>query len=131
MARRRKHNYGSDADANDIANDPFHQSNIQTYLRSLSAPAKPSPLSDLRVYHPLANLRPAAATDRSARQVRERSTFNPRRSLFGRFEFITPKAVVVCMRRKVRKEVWHALKLKRRGRGSYRPRLTQWSKIKC
>lgn len=47
-----------------------------------------------------------------------------------RVGFQFPERVIVCIRRKVRRGVLHALKLTRKGRGSNR-RYTRWSLLGC
>ena len=47
-------------------------------------------------------------------------------------QFANPKHVAICVRRKVRREVLHALKLKpKRGRGGGKKKYNLWSKVKC
>lgn len=48
----------------------------------------------------------------------------------GHFSFRAPRAVVVCVRRKQRREVLFAMK--RTGRGAKAPRrLNEWSSVRC
>lgn len=112
-----------------------------------------SPLSeveDLRYYHPQKLDRPAGATVRSAtrlvdvldhRQQKKKSRARLARVLAGaervrpmvmvtsRPGFAVPERVALCVRRKRRKEVLHALR--KVGRGHKRAKWNEWSKVRC
>lgn len=108
--------------------DPIIQNSIQQereYVKSLE---------DRRTFHPAGKLnRPAAATPRSASRL---TAYSSRAITVGdvpdRIAFSLPQKVAICVRRKIRREVVHALQLHRRhGSGSGRRRRTPYSGIKC
>ena len=88
-------------------------------------------LEDRRAFHPLSDLRPVRALVRTARRlVPARKPTASRMSLPEKIGFAVPKKVVVCVRRKQRREVIHALRL--RGKGASSPkRRNIWSDVKC
>lgn len=107
-----------------------------------------TPIEDRRTWHPEGSWRPA----RSFNQSRHRlvvGTVGPQRNVNGsasrrlstRFSFQSPPAavafgrpdsVLVCVRRKMRREVMHALQKTGRGRGRQkRPRRNWTSGISC
>jgi len=129
-------------DTNAVASDP---------LLGLTAPLRPSPVipsyqlayelqsltevEDRRTWHPAEDLRPLLApTGRRAQQVLRDPMSRLRR--FGAqtkaipvFSHPNPlRTAIVCARRKARKEVFHALGLKRRGSGGGRKKR---SNVKC
>lgn len=89
-------------------------------------------LADTRFYHPQAAARPLAYIKKlpriiaapvlSARQRRSPNYVSPT------IGFASPRNVVLCVKRKTRKEVMIAKKLKN-GKGSQRR--TEWSDVKC
>lgn len=81
------------------------------------------PIGDRRKYHPQNRMRPAHAFNRNAiRLVDEWRT--------ARVAFNVPRLVGICVRRKVRREVLHALN--RTGKGSGGPRRRNfYSSVKC
>lgn len=99
---------------------------------STSLRRSPLPLiEDRRTFHPLGALRSAAATVKSARRI---VTRDPVASFFGkqtkaRLHFADPSRVVVCVRRKIRKEILHALG--KAGKGHKRPKRGPFSDISC
>ena len=112
-----------------------------SYPRSLAAlvtvPVRPSPLlvftprpvevrqyGDRRLWQPDRALRPPHAMRPGASRVVASST-----TPWG-LRFSQPDLVSICARRKIRREVLHALKRTRQGAGA-RKRLNFWSKIKC
>lgn len=121
MARRSRQR---ERDVTTIANDPFHQANLQLYLNTLPR-VDPRPLEDRRQYHPLGRARPAEATRRQARRLVTRG------AKFERIGFFTPSKVAICVRRKIRREVLHALKIAG-GRGHFRKRRRSfYSSVRC
>jgi len=143
MARRRK-NRSRDTSriANEVASDyvVVEPSNLLTEVE------------DRRSYHPLHEDRPAKAFRRAqhvlvdrvdAKRVGRRQAasslfyekFAKRigrvrpRMVTSRVAFDDSKNVLICVRRKRRREVLHALK--RAGRGNRSPRWNEWSKVRC
>lgn len=89
---------------------------------------------DRRTYHP-AQQRPAGALIRRATRL----VVSPTHSLGGAVknklpaavQFAQPRAVAICVRRRARREVLHALRLTKRGSGSGTRRRNTYSKVKC
>lgn len=140
MARGR----GSSATSNEVANDPLSPLldpvlPVQP-LSPLPLPSELLPLTeieDLRFWHPdsdpdalLTSGVPTPIVERrsanSARRMTRRAIFLSRPTL----AFHNPLNVVTCIRRKARREVLHALKKTRAGRGRGRRR-TWRSNIRC
>lgn len=90
-----------------------------------------NPFSNLdgRYYHPLRRNRPAVNRDGSTARIRV-SRPTRRYRLPYNFSFISPRRVLVCIRRKQRRKVLFAKKRTRRGSGSSR-RITRYSRISC
>lgn len=146
MARKRRrtptngHRVTS-ANASDYLTDPSEvrqRSLIDLVINT--APAIRSPLievEDRRNWHPqVTNLMDAPV--RSSRRARVplqlakplKRWGKPHRFNFSRLQFSSPKQVLVCVRRKVRKEVLHALKKSGRG-GNRRRRYNSLSQVRC
>lgn len=95
--------------------------------------------NDRRNYHPEPNRYPGAIVRRAGRLNIDtlgnsvRSQVRPNNDVLPwRVAFADPKKVAVCVRRKVRREVLHALKLKSRaGKGGAPRRRNPWSGIRC
>lgn len=89
-------------------------------------------VEDRRRWHPAGFLRPPGAFVRSAaRQVVKSKSNALRNDISSRIGFAVPKKVLVCVRRKQRKEVLHALG-KAGGRGiTRRRRRNDWSNVDC
>lgn len=90
-------------------------------------------VQDLRTWHPLGFLRPPGAFVRSAaRQVVKSKPNALGNDISSRVGFAVPKKVLVCVRRKQRKEVLHALgKTGGGARVSRRRRRNAWSDVDC
>ena len=85
-----------------------------------------SQIEDRRSYHPLRSNRPAATLQAPA----ARHIMVSRPGFPGRLLFRAPAQVVVCVRRKIRKQVIHALR--KAGRvGQRRPRFNRFSSVRC
>lgn len=106
---------------------------VQTSLVvPVSRPSVLTPQSDRRLYHPnkfMVHALPRAAAqlvpDRRGNAIRAQN-------LSPRLMFNTPARVALCVRRKMRREVLHALKLTRKsGKGGGRRHRNAWSQIKC
>lgn len=97
---------------------------------------------DRRLWHPENNNAPAKSFNRSRHRLivpkrNNRSVSAPSYSLHHLFEalpvtigFEAPKKVLVCVRRKVRKEILFALN-KTGKRGQKRPRWNEYSHVQC
>lgn len=92
-------------------------------------------LTDRRTYFPDRRVRPVAAVTRQASRIVARDSLGDRirRQTKAPLAFARPHLVAVCAKRKVRKEVLHALGLKnkRRGKGGGKRRRNFWSSISC
>lgn len=87
---------------------------------------------DRRSFYPERVYRPALSTSRRGfARVRERAALPRPSSMLRdlRFQFAVPQKVIICVRRKQRREVLHALG-KTRG-GSGRKRRNSWSNVSC
>lgn len=102
---------------------------LATVLRRSPPPG----LGDRRLFHPAGVLRPAAAVIRSARRLVPARKALPSRSrptIPERIGFAVPKKVMICVRRKQRREVIHAKRLQGKGAGSRKSR-NLWSAVSC
>jgi len=105
--------------------------------RRLLAPLAPSydPLTEIedrRTYHPLGSDRPALYSvaplrvkDRQPSRRQRQAGFRPNSQTKGVIAFAEPDQVVLCVRRKERREVLFAKKKTRRGPGG--PRRRNWT----
>lgn len=137
MARRRTTN----RDHNNIASDPLdsfltpvvrpkHVTNA-TPTTTQYLPKSLRQIEDRRTWHPDgAQKRPPATVHSSKAKLAVAPPQKNKRILPHRIAFQAPKSVLVCIRRKMRAEVLHALKRTRRGSGSPKHR-TAFSDIKC
>lgn len=124
--------------------DAPHIANVHLTLPRVVLPRRP----DLRIFEDRRTAYPARARQRpallfSGRQhrlvVRDRKP-TPRQSAFGfkpndqtraRVAFADPRKTLVCVRRKVRKEVLHATGAAGSRRRQKKPRHNELSKISC
>lgn len=95
-------------------------------------PVDLSVFEDRRTFYPSTERvgRPALSfTNRAASRVVLKSKSRPFRfpDVFG---FRVPNVVAICVRRKIRREVMHALDLTRKGAGGSKRR-NEWSGVKC
>lgn len=105
-------------------------SSTASVLRGLSSPSRLVlsplaliPLGDGRFFHPSPKLtRPFAAAPRSAARLVMRGTG---------VQFANPRRVVVCVRRKIRKEVMFALGVGGQAGRKAKPRKSAGSEISC
>lgn len=94
-----------------------------------------TPIEDRRQYHPLNVFRPARTVYGSP--VGPLKVARPGRETKARFRlpvgirFDVPAKVAVCVRRKRRKEVLHALKKVGKGSGGGKRRRNFWSGVQC
>lgn len=102
-------------------------------LLSVVLPRLPHRLSvygDRREFHPLRLFRsPSVVGSRSARRL---VVDKDRPFKFGDvLKFAVPRRVLICIRRKERREVLHAKRFTGRGSGGGAKRRNMWSMIKC
>lgn len=91
-------------------------------------------IEDRRTYHPLEFFRPARTTSgHPAQPLKVTPTpKNKSRPFVARgLSFSLPQKVVICVRRKQRKEVLHAFNKTGRGSGRTRRRKNWFSKVGC
>lgn len=139
MARRHK-----DSNSTRRSDDTIDISS-ETLLRQIQKPVKPATqlhlnppkfqlhqIQDDRSWHPKPQIKPAGALKRSATRlvVPKPTKASPRSALPHQVAFSAPKHVLVCIRRRMRKQVLFAKRLNRKGSGSRKHR-TAWSEIKC
>lgn len=85
-------------------------------------------VEDRREYHPLETQRaPRTVHHRDARRLVAVPSlhFSP----FNKFN--VPEQVIRCIRRKIRREVMHALKLRGKGSGKRHRKRDEWSDVHC
>ena len=101
--------------------------------RLVLTPVRRFPIGDRRFFHPMGELRPVVSVERAARRLvpaRKALPSRSRVSIPERIGFAVPEKVMVCVRRKVRREVIHAKRLT--GRGARAPRRRNiWSNVSC
>lgn len=126
MSRRRRRQRSDSDRPSAVSQRP-----LATLLRP--SPAPPAPLrliEDRRTYHPLGPDRPARQVSghpSKPLQVKPSKKFR----LPPQLGFSDPTRVVVCVRRKTRKEVLFALKKMGAGKRRRRPRRNWLSNIEC
>lgn len=97
---------------------------------SYAPPLKdPRVTDDRRRYHPQTLFRPAVASQRYGTRLVIGAVAG-RENALNRLQFHIPNMVAICVRRKVRREVLHALDKTRRGKGGSRRR-NPYSGIQC
>lgn len=87
------------------------------------------PISDRRRYQPDRRSAPPHAFKRDAIRLYT-GLAHPSRELTKSIRFARPDLITICLRRKVRREVLHALRRTRKGSGGGRRR-NFWSDVKC
>lgn len=87
------------------------------------------PLVDRRQWHPERWDRPLAAVPRSAARVVVKDSATPQRRLPAQLAFSDPRKLLVCHKRKERREV--ILALGKGGGGNRPPKRNRWSNISC
>lgn len=89
---------------------------------------RPDALAAIRIRASVAPARvQVARPGRSPRPGRAFSFFNPPVGL----QFRAPRGVLICVRRKIRKQVLHALRKTGKGSGRRPRRRNAWSGVKC
>lgn len=122
------------SDLSDRVFEPVSRSLPHLEVHDLAdySPAVRSTLQDVedrRNYHPgrSSSSRPAASPRRHQAPTRPVKLFTP-----GVLEaFKAPQHVAVCVRRKVRDQVLHALKKTGKNSSRKKPRRNQWSYVRC
>jgi len=120
-------------DASPIANRRLHRQINVRPIRPLSvlSPLSFEPeavriLEDRRVFKPDASVRPPASVQRSDTRL----VADPFGTSLRRVSFANPPRVAICARRKIRREVLHALRIAG-GSGFRKRRLNFWSGVGC
>jgi len=142
MARNRRRNtHPDERDTSDIASDHLSELLRPSLKIKHTAPvAHPSPtkilkntlrqIEDRRTYHPQADKRPARSLNRSQHSlvIRDKKT-SPR--LSHQVQFDAPKRVLICIRRKMRKEVLFAKSKTGKGARARRHQRNYYSEVTC
>lgn len=109
-----------------------HAAQARTMPRPLSLRLSPLPslisYEDRRTWHPDGPLRSVFAFRRQAKRLVDRA--NPMWHVRSAIHFADPTRVVVCIRRRIRREVIHALR-KNGKRGQGKPKRNFYSSIGC
>lgn len=106
----------------------LRQSTTLADLGSLLERSYLQEIEDNREFHPLREDRPAGARRRSDRMFTDATRLFGGRTQIG---FARPQGVAVCVRRKTRREVLHALKRTRGGAGAKKRTYNWKSFVKC
>lgn len=85
---------------------------------------------DRRRWHPEGPRRPAASFSKPRHRLKALAPKRPVLGVPNAIGFANPTNVLVCVRRKIRKEVMHALGKAGRG-GQRRPKFNFFSKVRC
>lgn len=130
MARGSKsRNRSNERDTQFVANRPVARASARVVTSPLSL------IQDLRSWDPEPATRPALTFSGQVATVGAYSpkkvTARSRKMLANAIGFHAPSQVLICVRRKRRKEVLHALFKTGRGSGRGRKRFNQFSKIRC
>lgn len=131
--RRRRGSSTQSVSRSVVRSDPLLDRIFASPLLPVSLPRSVvRSVEDRRTFHPLRTSRPAAALPRAAsRLVVKSSAVNHfRDNLSARVGFAVPERVAVCVRRKERREVIHAIG-RAGGGGSRRRRRNNWSDVIC
>lgn len=106
-----------------------------------TAPKALTPIEDRRTYHPQGKARPARSLNKSQHRlaiatskpahVRSAKRSVGQARLPHAVQFEAPKQVLVCIRRKARKEVLFALRKTGKGARAKRHRQSYYSNVRC
>lgn len=90
-------------------------------------------MEDRRTFHPLRDLRPVASFVKSAARVvaKQRVNFPQPSQTKAILAFADPRRVLVCLRRRIRREVLHAKRVAGSGKPMRKPRRNSLSSISC
>lgn len=141
MARKRHKNTSDERDSSEIASEPLQKLLRPNPIIKQSQPvAAFSPhkilkntlrdIEDRRTFHPEAQKRPARSLNRSQHKLVLPAKKNAPR-LPARVAFDAPKQVLICIRRKRRKEVLFAKRKTGKGARARRHRHNYFSEITC
>lgn len=96
-----------------------------------SVKPKLNQIDDRRTFHPQKLSRPAKLVSGAPHRLKIKTgTRTPKSALPHSVGFSAPAKVLICIRRKTRKQVLFALKRTRKGSGSRKTR-NYWSDVKC
>lgn len=127
MAKKR----GRDRSASTRPDAPSPHRALTTVVRPYpTAPLLPA-IEDRRTHHPLGTNRPARLVSGHPTKPHVVKPSKFKRQLPFGLRFAAPQQTVICVRRKTRKEVLHALNKTGRGKPRRRPRRNWYSKIGC
>ena len=141
MARKRRNqNHSGERDTSEIASEPLQKLLRPSPIIKNTPIAAFSPtkiltntlrdIEDRRTFHPEGQKRPARSLNRSQhRLVLPDKKTSP--SLPHRVQFDAPKKVLICIRRKQRKEVLFAKRKTGKGARARRHRRSYFSEITC
>lgn len=131
MTKGRRSNNSRTRDAYRIAKTP-----LRSYPQRPQLPSDFTRVQDTRLFHPkkvfqYAENAPLFLTRPKSRVVARRvQVYSPSRSPITRLHFSNPARVLVCIRRKIRKQVLHAFRKTGKG-GQKRPLRTRYRDISC
>lgn len=128
MSRRRRHSERGRDLTNSITNDIQPQTFNNLFQSLLPAPVVDPAIEDRRRYHPLKEYAPPQATRRYAAGLVLRGAHALQTK--APIGFRAPNQVMICVRRKQRKEIMHAKRHAGKG-GMRKPKRNIWSDIKC
>lgn len=133
MSRRYNNHPSDDQDEREVSTPsldillrptPYQKQIKQLQLyNSFMKSAELSATPDRRAFRPDKTINPPASIRRGATRIR--TGYHPRS-----LNFHTPNLIALCVRRKVRKEVLHALRKAGKG-GQKKRKLNFWSRIGC
>lgn len=111
---------------------------VETIVRH-TAPTALRDIEDRRTYHPQGKQRPARSIDKPTHRlvmpVHPKAPAQNKRTQAPRMphtvQFAAPKKVLVCIRRKTRKEVLHALNKTGKGARARHRRQSEYTTIRC
>lgn len=132
MARRRRRRRDQGG-SQDFERDLLTPNRSLAPLHRIHHVTSPSLIEDRRTHHPLQFFRPAKTYGGSdAGPAVPKQTKNSNKAFLARgLKFPGSGSVMVCVRRKQRKEILHAMKKVGRGRGRGRKRRNWYSNIGC
>lgn len=127
--------------------DTFHNANRTSVVAESARPShlvtylnqtKPDPFNDMgqhdrRFFNPNKVWHAASTTRKAAKLVTKGPHFkNPfKTGLSHQLQFNIPKQVALCIRRRMRKEIMHALKINKSKAGSGRKHRNKYSSVGC
>lgn len=148
MGRKRRHDTRRERETFDFANEVALPTKKRVVSRPFVTHTAPKlnlrPVEDRRTWHPQGKKRPAASLDapRHRLVVSSKPLSHPapsrrakpsvaRATLPHTVQFAAPARVLICIRRKKRKEVLFAKKLTGKGARARRHRQSEYTGVKC